>query len=291
MYEYIYYLESLNGDENLQKIVKDRVSFLRSAQHQNSRTRKTTSFGFSSGFFAEDEKITFGVMDFGYVMNDDKVFGCLIDNLRLLKAENPGKEYKNLIPKAVKKTTEEYFENKDKQNDYPKYIKSLYDVFKNDETWKAQLDYVRDCYKGVYTESQILKQIELQAREWFPIYASKNNSTLSIESIKGLGFAKCVEYAALSNQLFGFLGIPTYYVENQMACKSESAESHAYNIIGTEKGMFLYDGINSIMKKIPSKEEADALMEGNKTFSIPEHNISYGVGASLNHQPETIDFE
>ena len=244
-------LEDLEKTKNINEFISDRLTVLKSPEYQSSREHFGNFVrGYSSGFFAENEKVEFGTLEYGYYMDDDSVYETLANNLLSLKQKHPDKPMSALMGSAVNKVVREYFQAD--KTDYPKYIENLYNLFKDDPQWKVQLDYVRQIYKDTKTEQEILKLIELQAREWFPVFAEKNNLSASVKTIKGLGIAKCAEYAALTNQLFNFLGVECFFVANSLADKN-GTEGHAYNLIITEKGFFIYDSItlNKYLRNVP----------------------------------------
>ncbi len=270
MYEF---LTKLINSKNPKAAVSERLKFLYSDKYQNSRKKfGSATNGYRSGFFKKDEKIEIGTADYGCCVDDDEVFNQLIDNLFLFKKEFPDKPVQAYLGKAVIKTVNEYFKV-DKTN-LKTYVESLYNLFKDDPAWKSQLDLVKTAYPNL-NEQQLAEKIEDQAREWYPIFAEKNKRTNSIKNIKGVGLAKCAEYAALTSQLLSFLDIECYYVANALITET-GGEGHAYNIVKTEKGEFIYDIANEVYQKL-NANEAEKLMQGEISIFIPSKNYQYGA--------------
>lgn len=278
------YYQNISFDFSQEDIDK-RLEYLLSEEYQNG-CQKIGSFaqGYRSGFLKPDEQIEFGTIGYGYVYDDVSIFNALITNILDRMEEKPGIAINNCISYAVKKTVRDYY-SADK-SDYPKYIKKLYDLFPGDERWKKQLDYVRECYKDLnISEMEILNQTELQVREWYPVFRDILGSDSSISAIKGLGFAKCSEFAAMSNQLFSFLGIESSYVANALDYKNNS-EGHAYNVIKTEKGCFIFDSINDIVHKLENEKEAFNLMSGKINILVPKKDCIFGKASLQKNQFE-----
>ena len=101
---------------------------------------------------------------------------------------------------------------------------------------------------------------------------------ISIKKIKGLGFAKCVEHAAMTNQLFSFLGVQSTYVENFLVDKDDkdALAGHAYNIREGSTGPVLVDYMNDITIRLESEEQAKRLMNGQEAVYDSEKNVCYG---------------
>ena len=93
----------------------------------------------------------------------------------------------------------------------------------------------------------------------------------------GWSISKCVEYAAMTNQLFSFLGIESYYVKNKLLINGKSNyEGHAYNVIKTQRGYFVIDILNNIVFALKDKEEALSLVEDKVNVKCPNSDLSYG---------------
>lgn len=63
--------------------------------------------------------------------------------------------------------------------------------------------------------------------KWFDISIFKNNS-----------IAECTEYAALTQNLFSFLGANSYYVSGSFSSDKGQSESHAYNLVQFDANSF-----------------------------------------------------
>ena len=92
-----------------------------------------------------------------------------------------------------------------------------------------------------------------------------------------MGLAKCVEYAAMTNQLFNFLGIQSTYVVNSLVYE-RGTDGHAYNIREGATGPVLVDYINNIIIKLESVEQAERLMNGQEAVYDSKNNVCYGIG-------------
>ena len=63
--------------------------------------------------------------------------------------------------------------------------------------------------------------------KWFDISIFKNNS-----------MAECTEYAALTQNLYSFLGANSYYVSGNFSSGKAQSESHAYNLVQFDENSF-----------------------------------------------------
>lgn len=64
-------------------------------------------------------------------------------------------------------------------------------------------------------------------KKWFDISIFKNNS-----------MAECTEYAALTQNLYSFLGANSYYVSGSFSTEKGKNESHAYNLVQLDANSF-----------------------------------------------------
>lgn len=64
-------------------------------------------------------------------------------------------------------------------------------------------------------------------KKWFDISIFKNNS-----------MAECTEYAALTQNLYSFLGANSYYVSGSFSTEKGQNESHAYNLVQLDANSF-----------------------------------------------------
>ena len=266
-------IEKILTSENIEKSIAERLKYLNSEEYQKTRRKKAEYY---SGFCKKNEKVdvTTGC---GYCFDDDSIYYTLIKKIQDKMKKYPEKDYKKFILMAVFETVNEYFQCD--KTDGERYMTKLCGMFPNNPRWKSHVEYIKYINKDK-SEEELLNIIELQARECFPYLIELEGGNGSIETIKHLGIAKCVEYAAMTNQLFSFLGIECYYVKNKLMEKGENnAEGHAYNVIKTQRGYHVVDVINNIVFILKDEEEAQNLMEGNARVSPPDSDLSYGQNA------------
>ncbi len=143
----------------------------------------------------------------GFCLDDGGVYEELIDNIKLFKKQ-PG--YSELSTRAISLpalqwTIERYFGNQLSSNDTNNRNKSFY-----------------SDHSSVDSEPVSMKK-----------------------ELKGTGMAMCAEKAALAQNLLTFLGMQTELViSSKCNLGGQDNENHAYNLVTTEKGSFVYDPTN-----------------------------------------------
>ena len=271
------FIESINENINIQEVVNKRLKELLSKDYQSKRKIKDEANKSIEGFFKPDEVIS--VFDcYGYKFDDSELYVNLIKTILDLKKKNPEQDVKNLMLSAVKTVVTNYYDAN--KTNYEKYIDKLYSLFNDNKEmqkkWKLQLDFAKDCaIKQGLSGNQILEQVELQAREWYAPFLEIAGKSPSIKKIKGLGLAKCVEYAALTNQLLNFLGVKSIYVVNSLVDETGN-EGHAYNIREGSNAPVLIDYLNNISIKLNDEKQAERIANGEEAIYDRKNNVCYG---------------
>ncbi len=73
---------------------------------------------------------------------------------------------------------------------------------------------------------------------------SPESKPISLSEIRGKGLAVCAEKAALAQNLVTFAGLESHLVMSNCKLYGEKPELHAFNILKTENGYFIYDPTN-----------------------------------------------
>lgn len=143
----------------------------------------------------------------GFCLDDDDVYKELLNSIRVLKKQ-PG--YQNMDTRtislpALQWTIEKYFGNQLSDDD------------------------VNNRNKFFYSD-----------------HSSVDSQMVSVKKdLKGKGMAMCAEKAALAQNLLTFLGIDSELViSNNCNLAGGDSDGHAYNLLSTDKGRFIYDPTN-----------------------------------------------
>ncbi len=99
--------------------------------------------------------------------------------------------------------------------------------------------YDRETYFDNVTE--ILRKMEENNH---PEYRERIKETFDIGFFKGKSMAECSEYAAITQNIFTFIGCNSYYVPGKLIMPDHQ-EEHAFNIVQTAKDkFFIFDTSN-----------------------------------------------
>lgn len=247
MYKFLEELKKDIDEKSFDKIVADRLIFLASEEYKKETEIISETSGIITlikGFIPKDKKILFaaGLAGAAYVYDDEECYITLLSNIKELK-DKKNKPIDKVMLEAVANTVHDYFG------------KELSPLFSQSEDWKnLSKEEIRECYNNCFIESY--KKDNGLTWENMPDFVP-----VSIKETKGLGFAMCSEHAALTQQLFSFLGIESYYVGNNMIIDGKEAP-HAYNLIKNDSGdSFVIDILNNNTGKVES-EKVNNLLQG-----------------------------
>jgi hypothetical protein len=220
------------------RFIKERLSFL----INNSQIKDLTPFSFPyQGFIHPESEVkpTLTVFE-GFKINDDSVYSNLLDSIRAhIRFDTWRNQGIRFINQyAILRTISEYFGN-----------------------------YLADS------------QTEAQREYFYMKYSTIDSDPISIKDFKKRGISMCVEKAALAQNLLSFLGYDSLYCTGK-ECELIPGETglHAFNIITTENGKFIFDPTNpsieydsegNIINYHPasyllSDEQYDILISGGK---------------------------
>ncbi len=75
-------------------------------------------------------------------------------------------------------------------------------------------------------------------------HSDVSSEDLSIKELKGKRIAVCAEKATVAQNLVSFVGLESYIVLSECKLGEGKEQFHAYNILKTNKGYFIYDPTN-----------------------------------------------
>lgn len=98
---------------------------------------------------------------------------------------------------------------------------------------------------------------------------------ISIADMKGEGIAVCIEKAAVAQNLMSFLGRNSRLVLSNK-CKIDTGgdeEAHAFNVIRSEKGTFIYDPANPSVQITKEEGEARSMSVAPALYKLTEEQL------------------
>lgn len=160
------------------------------------------------GFIHPDSEIKPTMFLDGFNLNDNTIYTLILDNIRLYK-KDPRWADKN-IRHIVPYAV----------------LKTVGDYFGN--------------YLGY-------RELETQHHAFYMDNSSSDSEAIPLSELRGKNIAMCTEKAALVQNLLAFLGYQTQLCLSQACQIGEKAEPHAFNIITTDRGRFIFDPTNPII--------------------------------------------
>ncbi len=161
---------------------------------------------FYKGFIHPESKIKRSFIVDPFQLDDQEIYSHLIKNIGEIKA-SPGwneKTTRVIIPTAVLYTVAKYFGN----------------------------------FVGY-------QDTDAKNREFYMDKTTTESDSVSIKELEGKGIAVCAEKAALSQNLLSFMGIDSTLVfSDKCQFDGEKEGLHAFNIVHTENGFFIFDPTN-----------------------------------------------
>jgi len=128
---------------------------------------------------------------------------------------------------------------------------------------------------------------ENRNRQFYMDHSSADSDPISIKDFKDKKMGVCAEKAAVAQNLLSFVGIDSYLI-NSSKCKFVSGdEAHAYNLLATEKGYFIYDPTNPHLSI--NKETDQIINYGPAIYPISEeqfNSIKNGGTVEVEHSDE-----
>ena len=138
--------------------------------------------------------------------------------------------------------------------DDPDMYKALFNSiadFRKNEGWKdvdlrvMMPEVVQYAISSYFGNSLGSPSVERRNQEFYLDQSAENEKpTISIAEVKGKGIAVCAEKAAMAQNLWTFAGLDSSLIMADCSGDSGKSELHAYNILKTEKGYFIYDPTN-----------------------------------------------
>ena len=165
---------------------------------------------------------------------------------------------------------------------------------------KALKKTVLEYYGDTFNEEKFDGYTLDEAREVYPVYLAQkwcddnnvdflkrpDDIPISISNIKGLGISMCAERAALVQQLLSFVGAECYYVGSKcMIDDNGNYEGHAYNVMRSEKGIFIIDLTNDNVGQV--FENLDDVIYAKKRIKAGKY--SYGEPTEKQKSKNNID--
>ena len=90
-----------------------------------------------------------------------------------------------------------------------------------------------------------VSDIDSRNQQFYLDSTTSESQGISIKELRGKNIAVCAEKAAVCQNLLSFVGIDsTFVVSNKCQLAGEKEGLHAYNIIHTERGYFIFDPTN-----------------------------------------------
>lgn len=228
----------------------------------NSRPRNLSVAEFYQGFIHPESKTRRSFIVDPFRIDDPDIYSEFVQNISELK-NMPGwdqRTTRELIPTAVLYTITKYFGNPVGTSD---------------------------------TESR--------NRQFYMDSTTSESQGISIKELKGRGIAVCAEKAAVCQNLLSFVGLDsTLIFSDKCQLEGEKENLHAYNIIHTERGYFIFDPTNpeqhtkqdvkELVNYLPvfypiTTEQYRDLQNGD---SVEVSHTDYTVTSDGVRQPETL---
>lgn len=235
----------------IEQFVEDRVAQL--TQDSSTRELSVVAGTPHRGFIHPDSPVRRSYIVDPVRVNDNGLYYQLLDSIRQYR-ESPGwqaKSLREIAPPAVIKTLGDYF--------------------------------------GNATSSQ---DANVRNKEFYSDRVSAYSEDVDLEELRGKGIAVCTEKAAAAQNLLTFLGYDSQLVmSNKCRLNSPDAddiEGHAYIVINSDKGHFIFDPTNPIAAtnkdgtlqavfpaNYPISEEAyQTLMSGGQV-EVTHHDLKW----------------
>lgn len=232
------YAEVLSGIESCLAEGKEQ-EFTENRLQEIDATSEGRNFGqmyahFLKGYLRPDAKIQRSPMVDPFAMDDSALYSELFETIKKFR-EIDGwkeKELRIIMPEIIQHTISKYFGNE------------------------------------VATSGT-----ENRNREFYLDHGDDPDSkAVSLDELKGKGIAVCAEKAAAAQNLVTFAGLESYLVMAECNLSGERDENHAYNVLKTENGYFIYDPTNP--KLILEKETNHLISSYAAIYKISDEDFT-----------------
>ncbi len=128
-------------------------------------------------------------------------------------------------------------------------------------------------YFGNYYGTQ---EAEDKNKEFYLDHTTANSDTINLSELKGKEFAVCAEKASVAHNYLKFLGIDSHIIFSDNCKLGDSNDGHAYIILKTKKGRFIFDPTNPILI-INNKGGLEGIKPASYKISEKDYNHLWQV--------------
>ncbi len=121
--------------------------------------------------------------------------------------------------------------------------------WKDIETRRMTLPAVNRAIGKYFGNHYGTRSTESKNQQFYLNHTDASSETIGVSELKGKGFAVCAEKGTVAQNMLTFLGYNSEVVfsPNCRLNEEKGNEAHAYNIVKSEKGTFIYDPTNPVI--------------------------------------------
>lgn len=151
-------------------------------------------------------------------------------------------------------------------------------------------DYTNINDRSVSFDNMGKQLSEIQEKHGNEIFNEYFDKWFDISIFKGNSMAKCTEYAALTQNLYAFLGVNTYYVIGNFSLEKTISESHAYNLVQLDANSFFI--VDSANPTITYDSNFNIILSKPRIQKISKEEFVNAItGSGLNVEFKTCNFQ
>jgi hypothetical protein len=176
------------------------------------------------------------------------------------------------------------------------YIFSSIKKFKETEGWKDKdlnsiiIPVIQHAISSYFGNHRGGSSVEQNNQRLYMNLSDSESNGISIKELKGKNLAVCAEKASTAENFLSFVGINSFLVMGNCRFNENKGELHAFNVLHTSKGYFIYDSTNPCL--ILENDTHDLKNTLPALYKITEEDflrLKNGDEVEVIHQDQYVD--